>query len=164
MSARLETRVDMLAMNMRDLDEVMRIENDIYPFPWSRGNVADSLAAGYSCWVCRVGGVGGVGGELVGYALIMFAVDEAHLLNLSVAASRQGRGYGARLLAQSMRVARGAGAQRLLLEVRTSNARAIALYRAFGFRQIGVRRAYYPAVNGREDALVLARIIDEVSA
>jgi ribosomal-protein-alanine N-acetyltransferase len=158
MSARLETRVDMLAMNMRDLDEVMRIENDIYPFPWSRGNVADSLAAGYSCWVCRVGG------ELVGYALIMFAVDEAHLLNLSVAASRQGRGYGARLLAQSMRVARGAGAQRLLLEVRTSNARAIALYRAFGFRQIGVRRAYYPAVNGREDALVLARIIDEVSA
>lgn len=158
MSARPETRVELLPMSTHDLDEVMRIENDIYPFPWTRGNVADSLGAGYSCWVCRAGG------ELIGYALIMMAVDEAHLLNLSVAARHQGAGFGARLLAHAMRVARGAGATRFLLEVRTSNARAISLYRAFGFREIGMRRAYYPAANGREDALVLARALDEVSA
>ncbi len=158
MNALLEPRIEMLPMNPNDLDEVLPIEYRIYSHPWSRGNFADSIAAGYSCWVCRVGG------ELVGYAVVMIAVDEAHLLNISVSEKRQGMGFGARLLRHAMQVGRQGGATTLLLEVRPSNAKALELYRHFGFAQIGVRRGYYPAEQGREDALVLTHPLLEVSA
>lgn len=158
MSACLIPAVELLPMNERDLDEVLRIEIDVYAFPWSRGNFLDSINAGYSCWVCRSVG------ELVGYAVIMHAVDDAHLLNVSVAARRQGKGFGARLLAHALQVGRELGASTLLLEVRPSNVKAVGLYKAFGFQQIGVRRGYYPAHVGREDALVLTKALAEVSA
>jgi len=173
MSAVLAPRIEMLPMNANDLDGVLAIENAVYPFPWTRGNFADSLAAGYSAWVCRIGG------ELVGYAVIMMVLDEAHLLNISVDQSRHGMGFGARLLRHAMAVARtlGArmlrhamsvartlGARMLLLEVRPSNERALQLYKHFGFVRIGVRKAYYPAHEGREDALVLTHALAEVKA
>ena len=158
MSAVLAPRIEMLPMNANDLDGVLAIENAVYPFPWTRGNFADSLAAGYSAWVCRIGG------ELVGYAVIMMVLDEAHLLNISVDQSRHGMGFGARLLRQAMSVARTLGARMLLLEVRPSNERALQLYKHFGFVRIGVRKAYYPAHEGREDALVLTHALAEVKA
>jgi ribosomal-protein-alanine N-acetyltransferase len=158
MNAVLEPAVEMLPMTARDIDEVLRIEYRAYSHPWSRANFADSIGSGYSCWVCRVGG------ELVGYFVLMLAVDEAHLLNISVAEKRQGFGFGARLLRHAMDAARRGGAGTLLLEVRPSNERALALYRHFGFRQIGVRRGYYPAAIGREDALVLTRGLGETRA
>ena len=105
-----------------------------------------------------------VGGELVGYYVVMMAVDDAHLLNISVSEKRQGLGFGARLLRHAMSVARQAGAATLLLEVRPSNVKAVELYRHFGFAQIGVRRGYYPADGGREDALVMTHALIEVSA
>ena len=150
--------VDLLPMNVQDVDEILRIEYKVYSHPWSRANFNDSLASGYSCWVCRVGG------ELVGYYVVMMAVDDAHLLNISVSEKRQGLGFGARLLRHAMSVARQAGAATLLLEVRPSNARAVELYRHFGFAQIGLRRGYYPADGGREDALVMTHPLVEVSA
>ncbi|MDR2450492.1 MAG: ribosomal protein S18-alanine N-acetyltransferase [Candidatus Accumulibacter sp.] len=158
MSAVLELAVEMLPMSLRDLDEILRIEYRVYSHPWSRGNFSDSIAGGHSVWICRVGG------ELVGYFVLMLAVDEAHLLNISVAEKRQGLGYGARLLHHAMDVARRCGVGTLLLEVRPSNERALALYRQFGFRRIGVRRGYYPAPEGREDALVLTRALEEIRA
>ncbi len=158
MSAVLAPRIEMLPMNANDLDGVLAIENAVYPFPWTRGNFADSLAAGYSAWVCRIGG------ELVGYAVIMMVLDEAHLLNISVDQSRHGMGFGARLLRHAMSVARTLGARMLLLEVRPSNERALQLYKHFGFVRIGVRKAYYPAHEGREDALVLTHALAEVKA
>jgi ribosomal-protein-alanine N-acetyltransferase len=158
MNALLSPRVEMLPMNVHDLDEVLAIEYRVYPFPWSRGNFADSMTSGYSCWVCRVGG------ELVGYLVLMLAVDDAHLLNISVSEKRQGMGFGARLLRQAMISGRLGGAATLLLEVRPSNEKALELYRHFGFQQIGVRRGYYPAEKGREDALVLTHSLVEVSA
>lgn len=158
MNALLSPRVEMLPMNLHDLDEVLAIEYRVYPFPWSRGNFADSMTSGYSCWVCRVGG------ELVGYLVLMLAVDDAHLLNISVSEKRQGMGFGARLLRQAMISGRLGGATTLLLEVRPSNEKALELYRHFGFQQIGVRRGYYPAEKGREDALVLTHSLVEVSA
>lgn len=158
MSAVLAPRIEMLPMNANDLDGVLAIENAVYPFPWTRGNFADSLAAGYSAWVCRIGG------ELVGYAVIMMVLDEAHLLNISVDQSRHGMGFGARLLRHAMSVARTLGARMLLLEVRPSNERALQLYKHFGFVRIGVRKAYYPAHDGREDALVLTHALAEVKA
>jgi ribosomal-protein-alanine N-acetyltransferase len=101
---------------------------------------------------------------LLGYAVLMMAVDEGHLLNISIAASQQRRGFGARLLLHVMDCARRAGASTLMLEVRPSNDKAIELYRQFGFEQIGVRRGYYPAPVGREDAVILRRPLTEVLA
>lgn len=158
MNAILEPAVELMPMVERDLDEVLRIEYRVYSHPWSRANFADSIASGYSCWVCRIGG------EMVGYFVLMLAVDEAHLLNISVAEKRQGFGFGARLLEHAMEIAQRGRAATLLLEVRPSNDRALTLYRHFGFAQIGVRRGYYPAEKGREDALVLTRALAEASA
>jgi ribosomal-protein-alanine N-acetyltransferase len=133
-----------------DLDAVMAIETDIYDFPWTAGNFRDSMKAGYSCWVCRMHG------ELVGYAVVMLGAGEAHLLNLSIAREHQGRGHGARFLAHLVGVARDYGARVLFLEVRPSNEPAKRLYARHGFHEVGVRRGYYPARDGREDALVLS--------
>ncbi len=144
---RPEPRIRPLAE--RDLDAVVAIEREIYEFPWTLGNFRDSLAAGYSCWAYHAAD------GLVGYAVMMIGAGEAHLLNLSIASACQRRGYGKQLLEYLMAVARSYGAQALLLEVRPSNAVARALYAAYGFEQVGVRRDYYPARDGREDALLL---------
>lgn len=135
-------------MNERDLDAVTALEASVQSFPWSRANFADSLAVGHSVWVLRVGG------DLIGFSVVMAVLDEAHLLNISVCRRYQGQGYGARLLRHAMENARLNHANRLFLEVRISNERAVELYRHFGFRQIGLRKGYYPASNGREDALI----------
>ncbi|HMA87471.1 MAG TPA: ribosomal protein S18-alanine N-acetyltransferase [Burkholderiales bacterium] len=137
-------------MREADLAEVAAAESEIYTHPWSRGNFADSLRARYQCYTLRRGA------DLVGYFVLMVAAGEAHLLNLSVAAAHQRRGHGSALLADLMRLARELGARTLFLEVRPSNLGAQALYRRFGFRRIGLRRGYYPAQGGREDALVLS--------
>ena len=158
MNAVLEPYIEMQPMQVADLDEVLAIEFAVCPFPWGRGNFSDSLSSGYSCWVCRVDGT------LIGYFVLMLIVDEAHLLAISVAAKRQKLGFGARLLRQAMDIALQRGARTLLLEVRPSNASALSLYQQYGFKQIGVRRDYYPAEHGREDALVLTRELTEVTA
>ena len=158
MNAVLMPRIELMPMNHSDLDEVLAIEYQLCSFPWGRGNFTDSMASGYSCWVCRVAS------ELVGYCVLMMAVDDAHLLNIGVAEKRQGMGFGARLLRHAMNVGRELGAKTLLLEVRPSNEKALALYQHFGFQRIGLRRAYYPANGGREDALVLTHALAEMLA
>ncbi len=138
------------AMSERDLDEVVAIERKVYSHPWTRGNFVDSLRARYECRTYRLGA------ELIGYFVLLIGPGEAHLLNLSVAGAMQRRGHGAALLREVLRIARERGAVRLFLEVRPSNVAARKLYESFGFRAVGVRGAYYPAHDGREDALVLA--------
>ena len=137
-------------MLMRDLDEIVAIEREIYPFPWTRGNFRDALAAGYSAWVLR-----DASGAPIAYAVLMLALDEAHLLNLSVARPCQRYGFGWRMLDFMAQRARDHGARTMLLEVRPSNLPALRLYARYGFERIGVRRGYYPAHGGREDALVM---------
>lgn len=137
-------------MRPEDLDAVAAIERDIYPFPWTRGNFQDALASGYSAWVLR-----GSGRELIAYSIVMIAIDEAHLLNLSVARPYQRRGHGWRTLEWMAQCARDYGARSMLLEVRPSNEAALRLYARYGFARIGVRRGYYPAQHGREDAIVM---------
>ncbi|HEX7055227.1 MAG TPA: ribosomal protein S18-alanine N-acetyltransferase [Burkholderiales bacterium] len=137
-------------MSEADLDEVVAIEQAIYAHPWSRGNFADSLRAGYDCRTWRMQG------ELIGYFVLASGAGEAHLLNLSVAAAHQRRGHGAALLREATRLARSRGAQAIFLEVRPSNQAGQRLYTRFGFRKVGLRRDYYPAGAGREDALVLS--------
>jgi ribosomal-protein-alanine N-acetyltransferase len=148
MSAVLKDAPRLAVMCEDDLDEVLAIENVIYTHPWTRGNFADSLRAGYDCRTWRLDG------ELVGYFILMVGAGEAHLLNLSVAARHQRSGHGSALLREALDLARRRGGKSLFLEVRPSNVAAQALYARFGLRRAGVRRGYYPAHFGREDALV----------
>lgn len=138
-------------MREADLDAVMLIEDAAYPFPWTRGIFRDCMRAGYPMWVQERDGA------LIGYGVLSIAADEAHVLNLCTAPGNEGRGLGERMLQALLRIARGGGAQRVYLEVRPSNPRAIALYDRSGFNEIGRRPRYYPAAgHGREDAIVMA--------
>jgi ribosomal-protein-alanine N-acetyltransferase len=148
MSAVLKDPPRLGMMLDEDLDEVLAIENAIYTHPWTKGNFSDSLRAGYDCRTWRLERA------LVGYFILMVAAGEGHLLNLSIAASHQRSGHGRALLREAVDLARRRGARSLFLEVRPSNLGAQALYTRFGFRRIAVRRGYYPAHSGREDALV----------
>ncbi|VCU72286.1 ribosomal-protein-alanine N-acetyltransferase [Pigmentiphaga humi] len=140
-----------------DLDEVDAVERLIYPFPWTRGNFADSLRSGYEAWVVRDGA------RLRGYFVSMMVLDEAHLLNISIAPDVHGRGLGRKLLAWFELRAAIAGARSLLLEVRPSNGRAKTMYERAGYANIGVRRGYYPAARGREDAIVMRKQLDDAT-
>jgi len=136
-------------MRAADLDAVVAIENVIYTHPWTRGNFVDSLAAGSHCWVLEYNGV------IAGYAVVNAGAGEAHLLNLSIGAPWQRRGWGRALLLYVFDFINKNSLNVLFLEVRVSNAGARALYAQMGLREIGVRRNYYPAPVGREDAIVL---------
>jgi [ribosomal protein S18]-alanine N-acetyltransferase len=151
MSAQPQALLRFEPMRMTDLNAIMAIENLAYVYPWTLGNFRDSLQAGHHCVLCCYGE------ELVGYAVVMVAAGEAHLLNLTVAPAWHGQGFGGQLLARLLRTAREGGAEVFLLEVRPSNEAAQNLYVRFGFRAIGLRRGYYPAVMGREDAIVMER-------
>lgn len=138
-------------MTEGDLDTVTFIERSVQAFPWTRGNFSDALAAGYDCWVARENGV------VLGFAVLMRAVDEVHLLVIGIIPAEQRAGRGRRLFDFVSAQAREAGMSRILLEVRPSNEHALAFYRKCGFAEIGRRRGYYPASDGREDAIVMAR-------
>ena len=148
-AAALEAEV--VAVGAKALAGIAALEADVQAFPWTHGQFADSLAAGHRIRALYAGG------ELAGFSVTMAVLDEAHLLDIVVGRSWQGRGFGGRLLRQAMAEALAAGAGRLFLEVRQSNAPAIGFYEHFGFRRIGLRRGYYPAAAGREDALVFER-------
>ncbi|MTV38735.1 ribosomal protein S18-alanine N-acetyltransferase [Duganella radicis] len=144
-------RLNYEPMRKADLADVFALEQSVYPHPWSMANFEDSLSSHYEAWVLR-----DRDGDLLGYFLLMAAVDEAHLLNVAVSAERQGQGLGRFLLNQSVACARGLGMESVLLEVRPSNTRALEIYERYGFKQIGRRRGYYPAADGqREDAIVM---------
>ena len=132
-----------------DIAAVALIEQDVYVFPWSAGNFRDSLLSGYQCWGCLMDG------ELIGYAIILLSLDEAHLLKLAVSRNWQSQGVGARFLNFVISESKRMGCEMLYLEVRPSNAIGRRLYDRFGFQQLGLRRHYYPATTGREDALFL---------
>jgi len=149
-----EIAITLRDMDYEDIREVMRIEESIYRHPWTAGNFADSLDSGYVCKVAVLAGA------MVGYAVLMPSVDEAHLLTIGIAAGHQRQGLGTEVLGKILDIARGLGTRRVLLEVRPSNAAALALYRRGGFREIGLRRGYYPAdENAREDAIVMERLL-----
>jgi ribosomal-protein-alanine N-acetyltransferase len=138
-------------MTADDVDAVHALECSVFPHPWSRANFADSLASGYDAWVLCA-----ADGALAGYFLLMYAVDEAHLLDVAVTAPRQGGGLGRWLLDRLVARARDMGMASILLEVRPSNVRALAVYQRYGFAGIGRRKGYYPAHEGRrEDAIVM---------
>jgi tRNA threonylcarbamoyladenosine biosynthesis protein TsaB len=139
-------------MTDADLDEVVALEAHVQAFPWTRGNFADALAAGYGAWALRREG------KLAGFCVLMFAPDVAHLLVIAVAKPLHRQGLGGVLLDWCEQQARERGMEGVLLEVRPSNESAVSFYKRHGYLQIGVRRGYYPAEKGgREDALVMQK-------
>jgi tRNA threonylcarbamoyladenosine biosynthesis protein TsaB len=143
-------------MTPAHLDDVVAIERSVQAFPWTRGNFADGLEAGYAAWVVRQGG------QTVGFCMTLFAPDVAHVLVIAVKPDHQHRGAGTLLLHRCEREARARGLSALMLEVRPSNLNALMFYRHQGFRQIAMRRDYYPAAGGkREDACVMEKRLDD---
>jgi ribosomal-protein-alanine N-acetyltransferase len=137
------------AMTPFDVVGVGAVERASYQFPWSEGIFRDCLRVGYLCRVAECEG------QVVGYGIVAMGAGEAHILNLCVGESMRGRGVGRQMLMLLIERSRDAGMQDVFLEVRPSNLHAIALYQSVGFIEVGRRRGYYQAVEGREDALVL---------
>ena len=142
------------------LDAVVAVEHSAYEHPWTRTNFSDSLNAGYQAQLLTAGDDTSLAAPLLGYFIAMKGVDEVHLLNITVAPAHQRMGW-ARIMLDALAIwARGQGAQWLWLEVRVSNARAKAVYERYGFREVGLRRGYYPSggrgFSKREDALVMS--------
>ncbi|MBS3954004.1 MAG: ribosomal protein S18-alanine N-acetyltransferase [Methylomicrobium sp.] len=147
------TRKDLMRLRKmypEDLATVLAIEEHNYTFPWSDGIFRDCFRAGYSCWVCEDVD------KVLGYGIVSIAVGEAHILNISVDHNEQKQGIGRKILEHLIEVARSRKVETVFLEVRPSNPTAIALYRNTGFNEIGIRKDYYPAEEGREDALMMA--------
>ena len=138
-----------------DIDQVTALEADVAAFPWTRGHFSDCLKAGYSAWVLRSNG------KIAAYAVLMMVVDEGHLLNIGVGDDFQRKGLGACLLDHVILRTRESGGLSLMLEVRPSNEKALRLYHRFGFTEIGRRKGYYPSHLGREDAIVLRRMLEK---
>lgn len=138
-------------MTVADVDAVASIEQQVHSHPWTRGMFADSLACGHICRVYTTGN------EIIAYVLLMPVLDEVQLLDISIARAYQRQGLGEKLLGEVFGWVREQKFSRMILEVRRSNLAACALYRKVGFADIGVRRAYYPSENGREDAIVMEK-------
>jgi [ribosomal protein S18]-alanine N-acetyltransferase len=144
------TVVSFRAMQESDLDAVLAVEFAAFSHPWTRGIFLDCIKSGHECWLAFSGL------QQVGHGVVSAAAGESHLLNITIKPESQGNGYGLALLEHLMSRARTRDAEVTFLEVRESNRSAAALYERFGFNEIGRRRNYYPAVGGREDALVMA--------
>lgn len=136
-----------------DLARVLRIERQAYIAPWSEGIFRDCMRAGYGCFVHEVE-------QIVGHSVVSCAAGEAHILNLCVDSAWRRRGVARHLLNVALERAQLLGAQMMFLEVRPSNTRACRLYHNYGFNEVGRRPNYYPGTNGREDALIMARVVE----
>jgi ribosomal-protein-alanine N-acetyltransferase len=140
-------------MTLDDVDAVMLLENRVYQFPWTDKIFKDCIRVGYDCWLAKLEET------VVAHAVISVAAGESHILNLSVTENQQGRGIGKQFIQFLLNIARNKRAEIMMLEVRPSNIRAINCYNSAGFNEIGCRKDYYPAPNGKEDALLFARHI-----
>jgi [ribosomal protein S18]-alanine N-acetyltransferase len=154
----LAPEVVIRSMRSSDISEVVSIERSAYQFPWSEGIFRDCLRVGYVCRVITVGR------QVMAYGVMSLGAGEAHILNLCVGEAYRCRGIGRRLLGSLIERATAAGMADAFLEVRPSNTAAIRLYPALGFEQVGMRRGYYQAVSGREDAAVLRRALRSSAA
>lgn len=147
-------RVTHRRMTEADLADVAALENAAYMFPWSIGIFRDCLRVGYTCRVLEA--PDGIGG----YGIMSMGAGEAHILNVCVRADLRGQSVGRRLMGWLLDEARAAGQGWVFLEVRPSNRPAILLYESLGFAPVGLRRGYYQAVGGREDAIVYRLDLD----
>jgi [ribosomal protein S18]-alanine N-acetyltransferase len=157
-----------LPMTPSDLDAVLAIENQSHIHPWTKGNFSDSLAAGHWAYCIRPQLDQAVRGSFLdpeilwAHCILYPAVDELHLLNITIAPSLRRRGIAQRMMAAIEGVAAAQNMPRIILEVRPSNTNAVMLYKKMGYEAIGMRKNYYPSnpeTGLREDAIVMAKSI-----
>jgi len=139
-----------------DVEEVMTIEEQVYPHGWTAGIFLDCLRVRYSCWVMEQGE------RIIGYGILSAAGGEAHILNIAIDPGFQGKGLGRSFMQFMLETARHHGADTVFLEVRPTNRIALRLYDSMGFNQVGLRRGYYPSDKGREDAIIMARELSDI--
>jgi len=137
-----------------DVPRIMEIEVASYDHPWTAGIFRDCIRVGYNCWVYEINH------QIQAYGLISVAANEAHILNICVSGEYRGQGVGRKMLHKLLQVAESKQVDSIFLEVRESNDAAIHLYDKEGFNRLGIRKAYYPAKDGREDALVFAKALN----
>jgi ribosomal-protein-alanine N-acetyltransferase len=140
-------------MQESDLPIIMAIEERAYPYPWALANFKDCLKHNYDCWVYEQNE------HIIAYTVLMLVLDELSILNVCVNPFHQRQGLGAALLNTIENLAVERGMTNCFLEVRPSNKAALKLYQKQGFHEIGLRKRYYPAATGREDAIVMAKAI-----
>jgi [ribosomal protein S18]-alanine N-acetyltransferase len=145
--------VEIRPMHELEVPVVVAIERAAYQFPWSEGIFRDCLRVGY---VCRVVDVGD---DVAGYGIMSVGAGEAHILNVCIRDEYRCRGLARKILLYLLDRARASGMYEAFLEVRPSNTAAARLYQSMGFEQVGMRRGYYQATTGREDAAVLRRVL-----
>ena len=153
MNEKMSALVELRTMSYLDLKEVIAVEIKSYPHPWTLGIFRDCLRIGYNAWVMTLDK------EIIGYGIVMLAAGEAHILNICIDPDYQKKGLGRYLLRFILKKSVQTDVDMVLLEVRRSNAAAQQLYESEGFHELGVRKAYYPADNGREDAIILAKYL-----
>ena len=153
MSDEMSALVEIRTMNYADLNSVLTVEKKAYPHPWTLGIFRDCLRIGYNAWVMTLDK------KIIGYGIVMLSPGEAHILNICVGPDYQKKGLGRYLLRYILKKSKHTDIDMVLLEVRRSNAAAQQLYQSEGFHELGVRKAYYPADNGREDAIILAKYL-----
>ncbi|VAW54407.1 Ribosomal-protein-S18p-alanine acetyltransferase [hydrothermal vent metagenome] len=153
MNEEMSALVDIRTMNSFDLKQVIVVEEKAYPHPWTLGIFRDCLRVGYNSWVMTLDQ------QVIAYAIVMLSPGEAHILNICVDPEYQAKGLGRHLLRHLIKKINQTDIDMVLLEVRRSNANAQLLYQSEGFHELGVRKAYYPAKEGREDAIILAKYL-----
>jgi len=147
----LTTDISFVPIYIKDVASVGTMERRNYDFFWTDGIFRDCLKAGYTCQMVLLGD------RMIGYGIMQLAADEAHILNLCIDKPFQRQGFARLLLEHLVQQAGQRQAHTIFLEVRPSNPRAIELYERSGFNEVGIRKGYYDATNGREDAIVMAR-------
>lgn len=153
MKDELSALVELRTMTASDLKQVITVEKRAYPHPWTIGIFRDCLRVGYNAWVMILDN------NVIGYGIVMLAAGEAHILNLCIDPDYQGKSLGRYLLRHLVEKSHQTDIDMVLLEARRSNAQAQQLYVSEGFHELGVRKAYYPTDNGREDAIILAKYL-----
>ena len=141
------------SMRFSDVDLVVANETSAYKYPWSKQNFLDCLQSGYQCWVLADKK------QIIAHGVISIAICEAHLLTLCVHPQYQRLGFGRKILILLLDRASQMDSSECFLEVRISNKVAISLYESMGFESIGRRKGYYPSEQGREDALIMSRVL-----
>jgi ribosomal-protein-alanine N-acetyltransferase len=146
-----DQQADFRPMGDVDIAEILAIEQTAYTHPWTAVLFEDCLRVGYCCWVMHRDDA------IIAYGIMSIGAGECHILNLCVKPEMQNHGYGSAMLEHLLDIARSHNVETAFLEVRPSNRHAIRMYEKAGFNEVGVRSNYYPAVKGREDAVILAR-------
>lgn len=149
------TNTELVTLNIEHLDSILKIEQQVYSFPWSRGNFVDSFNAEHVFF-----GIVDESKKLLAYIVLMPVLDEVHLLTIAVALEQQQRGFALILLNKMCEYAVEQHFLSVMLEVRIGNVRAIEVYDKFGFEKIGLRKKYYASFDQtREDALVMRKML-----